>query len=136
MTTGTTDRTEVIDQLFTKLTAGEIEAAMEFVHPDSVIDEPEGLPYAGLYKGPEGFVELLGKVTSLYGFEIHDWTVEHFGEGAICHLNATFTSLHSGESKPMQVVEIYEFTDGKMSRATIFPRDTKVIADLASSESD
>ena len=131
MTTEATDRTDVIDQLFTKLTAGEIEAAMELIHPDNVIDEPEGLPYAGLYKGPQGFAELFGKVSSLYGFEIHDWTVEPFGEGAICHLNATFTSLKTGESKPMQVVEIYEFTDGKMSHATIFPRDTKVIAELA-----
>ena len=127
----TTDVTEVIDAFFTKLTSGEIEAAMEHIHPENVIEEPDGLPYAGEYVGPGGLAELFGKVTSLYGFEIHDWHVEPFRDGAICHLNATFTSLESGEAKRMQVVEIYEFTDGKMSHATVFPQDTKVITELA-----
>lgn len=126
----TTDHVAVVEDLFTNLRAGNLEACLRSFHPDSEIYEPERLPYAGRYRGPEGFAQLAGKVAELFEFEIHNVGAHAIGDRVVGILDATFVSHTTGKRLDTKVIEIYQFTDGLISFADIFPKDTRAIYEL------
>lgn len=108
---------------------GEVEAAMEFIHPDVVAHEAESLPYGGEYRGKDAFRDLMTKVFGTVDIEVTILGMHEADDTIVAVFLAKFTSRASGNSIEMPVSEVYGFTDGLLSSLNIFYKDTKAFLD-------
>lgn len=108
---------------------GKVEAALEFIHPDVVAHEAESLPYGGEYRGKDAFLELLTKIGETVEIEVTPLGMHDAGDTIVAVFLAKFTSRASGNSIEMPVSEVYGFTDGLISSANFFYKDTKAFLD-------
>ena len=108
---------------------GDPETALEFIHPDVVAYEPESLPYGGEYRGKDAFLELMNKIGKTVEVEATLQGVHEAGDTILALYLANFTSRATGHSIQMPVAEVYGFTDGRISSANIFYKDSKAFVD-------
>ena len=96
-----------------------------------VITEPPSLPYGGTTTSRDAFFEtVLGYTNQRASFRIE--TSEVFGDGdrLAGHFTATFTANGSGETVVMNQTEIYEVTNGAISKVEIFQHDTQALIEF------
>ena len=110
---------------------GNPEAALEFVHADIVAHEPPSLPYGGEWRGKDGFLGLMQKIHESVKVEatpggLHEADAT---DTIVAVYRATFTSHATGAAITMDVSEVYGFTDGLISSANIFYKDSKAFLD-------
>lgn len=123
---------DVTEQFLKAFAAGDVETVFGMIHPDCVIDEGHGLPYAGEFVGPAGLQDLVGKIMTPMEMVVDSFQVSDGGDCAVARIDLTFTSRSSGRSLKMPSVELYETTDGKVSKIDIYYKSTQAIAELAS----
>jgi uncharacterized protein len=122
---------DVTEQFLKAFAAGDIEGVFALLHPEVVIHEGAGLPYAGEYVGAAGLQELVGKIMTPIEMTLDSYQVSDGGDCAISRLEMTFTSRTTGKVVKMPGVEIYNTADGKVSRIDVYYKSTSEIADLA-----
>lgn len=122
---------DTTQQFLKAFQAGDIETVFGMIHPECVIDEGHGLPYAGTYVGPAGLQELVGKIMTPMEMVVDEFTVTDGGDCAVARIVLNFTSRSSGRSLKMPGIELYETTDGKVSKIDVFYKSTQAIAELA-----
>jgi ketosteroid isomerase-like protein len=116
---------QVVEELFEAMKVLDAERVMAVMHPDLVTLEPSSLPYGGVHHGSEAFREnVLGAMLALADVEIHDMRAYDAGEVIVGKADLTFTSRATGRSLRTPLVEIYEVTDGLISRIDVYPKDT------------
>jgi uncharacterized protein len=108
---------------------GEMEAALEFIHPDVIAHEPESLPYGGEYRGKDAFRDMLTKIVETAEVEVTPLDMHDAGDTVVAVFLTKYTSRASGNSIEMPVSEIYGFTDGLISSVNIFYKDSKAFLD-------
>ena len=108
---------------------GDAETALEFIHADVVAHEPPSLPYGGEYRGKDAFLDLMTKIGKIVEVEATLQGVHESGDTILALYLATFTSRASGASIEMPMAEVYGFTDGLISSANIFYKDSKAFVD-------
>ena len=121
---------DVTEQFLKAFAAGDIEGVFALVHPELVVIEGEGLPYAGEYVGPAGLQELVGKIMTPFEMTLDGFQVSDGGDCAVARIQMTFTNRTSGRKVEMPGVELYNTTDGKVSRIDVFYKSTSAIAEL------
>ena len=121
---------DVTEQFLKAFAAGDIEGVFALVHPEIVVLEGEGLPYAGEYAGIGGLQELLGKIMTPFEMTLDGFAVSDGGDCAVARIQMTFTNRTSGRKVEMPGVELYNTNDGKVSRIDVFYKSTSAIADL------
>ena len=95
--------------------AGDMEGFTDSLHPEVEVHEPDYLPYGGVYRGKEGFMELFGKATAVLDFptlKVESAT----GDEAI--LLMTCKLLSNGEER--HITEHWEIEDGLVKRVRVF----------------
>ncbi|WP_354698531.1 hypothetical protein DSM112329_04213 [Paraconexibacter sp. AEG42_29] len=102
---------------------GNVDAALEFIHPDVLAHEPPALPYGGEWKGKDGFRALMEMIGATVEVEATPIGLHDAGDTMIAIFNAKFTSRASGASVEMPVCEVYGFTDGLISNVNVFYKD-------------
>lgn len=122
---------DITQQFLKAFAAGDVDTVFGMVHPDCVCDEGHGLPYAGEYVGPAGLGDLVGKIMTPMEMVVDDFTVSDGGDCAVARITLTFTSRSSGRALTIPSVELYETTDGKVSKIDIYYKSTQAIAELA-----
>jgi ketosteroid isomerase-like protein len=121
---------DVTEQFLKAFAARDIEGVFALLHPEVVVHEGAGLPYAGEYVGAAGLQDLVGKIMTPMEMTLDSYQVSDGGDCAISRLEMTFTSRASGKVVKMPGVEIYNTTDGKVSRIDVYYKSTSEIADL------
>ena len=121
---------DVTEQFLKAFAAGDIEGVFALVHPEIVILEGAGLPYAGEYVGPAGLQDLIGKIMTGAEMVVDSFDVSDGGDCAIARLQLTFTARASGRVVTMPSIELYETKDGEVSKIDIFYKSTHTMADL------
>jgi uncharacterized protein len=121
---------DVTEQFLKAFAGGDIEGVFALLHPEVVIHEGAGLPYAGEYVGAAGLQDLVGKIMTPMEMTLDSYQVSDGGDCAISRLEMTFTSRASGKVVKMPGVEIYNTTDGKVSKIDVYYKSTSEIADL------
>jgi uncharacterized protein len=122
---------DVTEQFLKAFSAGDIETVFAMIHPDCVFDEGYGLPYAGEYVGPAGLQDLVGKIMTPMEMVVDRFEVSDGGDCAVARLQLTFTNRASGRTLTTPSVELYETTDGKVSKIDIYYKSTQAVAELA-----
>ena len=122
---------DVVEQFLKAFQAGDVETVFGLIHPDCEIDEGYGLPYAGVYTGPAGLQELVGKIMTPLEMVVDDYAVSDGGDCAVARLRMSFTSRSSGRTLAMTGVEIYNTKDGKVSGIDVYYKSTHAMAEVA-----
>ena len=77
---------DVTEQFLKAFAAGDIETVFAMLHPEVVVHEGAGLPYAGEYVGPAGLQELVGKIMTPFEMTLDSYQVSDGGDCAIARL--------------------------------------------------
>ena len=110
---------------------GDVDAALACLAPDSVIVEPDGLPFSGRFVGREGFMELLGALTSVFDAVVERTDVHEAESIVVGQISLTLTSKSSGKSLPVNAVELYTVVDDHIAVADVYYKEAAGIAALA-----
>lgn len=122
---------KVVEGFLGAFASGDIAGALSFLAPDAVVDEAHGLPFSGRYVGPDGFLEILGKMSAVLGATVDKIEVHDSGDVVTGKLSLTFTSSATGEALQTTVVELYTVADGKITHADVYYKDPGAVTALA-----
>jgi ketosteroid isomerase-like protein len=114
----------VVEELSRRFLAGDGAGAMALFAPDITIEQPSSLPHGGTHRGHAG----VGAMGKLFG---EHWSrtvsapdIRGWGEQVIQVTSQTWTSVATGRSATVDVVELMTVADGLVRSIRVFPRDT------------
>jgi len=122
---------DVTEQFLKAFAAGDVETVFALIHPECVVDEGHGLPYAGEFVGPAGLQDLVGQIMTPMEMTVDEFTVTDGGDCAVARIMLTFTSRKSGRALRIPSVELYETRDGKVAKIDVYYKSTQAVAELA-----
>lgn len=112
---------------------GDEEAMRDLLHPDVRVVEADSLPYGGVSKGPDGFIELIGRVFKTW--ENTEVTVQQvLGDQDTVVLLAEMTGRGraNGRAFRMPIAEVWRLDNGKIKEVQPYYFDTKILHDIHS----
>ena len=121
---------DTTEQFLKAYASGDIETVFAMLDPEVVVHEGAGLPYAGEYVGPGGLQDLVGKIMTPFEMAVDSYQVSDGGDCAVARLQMTFTNRTSGRTVTMPGVELYNTSDGKVSKIDVYYKSTTEIAEL------
>lgn len=92
---------------------------------DTEIHEVESLPYGGVYKGPEAFPLVIGKVLEHFSalkFTKHNIIAS--GDNVVAWGDLDLTGKQTGISVTIPLIEIWTIVDGKTQKLQVVYGDT------------
>jgi ketosteroid isomerase-like protein len=98
---------------------------------DVIVVEPPSLPYGGTTTSRDAFFEkVLGYTSQRASFVVE--TSEVFGDAdrLAGHFTATFTANGSGETILVNQLELYEVTDGVITKVEVFQHNTPALIEF------
>jgi hypothetical protein len=125
---------ELLKSLLEALPGMTIEQARRYISDDLTIDEPPSLPFGGIYKGPEGYIELVQttrRTCPSWKFEV-DCTVSDAVGNVMVQAR-----VHGGMSTcrwSMVVMERYRFDEDRLVELVVCWHDPKRAAELLAGE--
>lgn len=125
------ENAKVVEGFLGAFSSGDVPGALSFLAPETVVDEAHGLPFSGTYVGPNGFMDILGKMSALLGAKVDRIEVFDGGDVVIGKLLLTFTSNATGEELQTTAVELYTVEDGKITHADVYYKDPGAVTALA-----
>ena len=126
---------EKVQAMFDAMAAGDLELMKSYLHPEVIVNEAECLPYSGIYRGPDAYIELVHKV-------VGSWDDLQLSVNAMSESGnmVMVVSEFAGKSKAgvafnMPMTEVFHFTDGKISEVRPYYFDTHKLAELHAQQS-
>lgn len=121
---------ETIQAMFAALASGDIEKMKSYLHPDVVVNEAECLPYAGVYRGPDAYIELVNKVLATWDdVDVSVKAMLEEGDMVVC-VSELSGKNKAGVAFTMPMAEVFYFTDGKLSEVRPYYYDTNKLAEI------
>ena len=104
-----------------------------FIAEDFFMVEPAGLPYAGKFVGPEGFVNVVRKIRESYEVDVVSSVISEAENNVLlCEFVFGFKSLRTRERVEMPVIDIFRYSpDGKILRGDIYYQDAAKVGAIA-----
>ena len=124
----------VVEAFLAASGAGDRDALAKIVHPDFEVIEANGLPYAGVWRGAEGFWKLLATV---YGYwsdpkiEIVNFIGGENENAFAIEMTMEGRSAKNGTPFKTSLIEVWTVKDGKLFHIKPYYFDTKLMAELA-----
>jgi ketosteroid isomerase-like protein len=123
----------VVEKFLSAITAFDVETALSCLHPDCRVEEAASLPYGGTHVGVEGFMAIFTKLTEVAAPAFESFEVFDAGRRVIGRIELLLTAHASGNQLRMTVVEIYTVSDGAITSADVYYKDTKALAEFLAS---
>lgn len=100
------------------------------LHPDFVVHEAAGLPYAGSFHGIEGWKQLTAGIRKAWkGLRVTTLGFPAEGEDTVVvHLKLSGQGRETGIAFEMPVLELWRLQDGRLREITPFYWDTHAAA--------
>lgn len=118
------------EQFIAALGRGDWGTMEAMIHPEFEVVEAEGLPYAGTYRGFEGWRRLSEAVLETWSsFRIS--AIEMHGgdaESAIIRFAISGRSRRTGNPWESSILELWKFRDGRLARIDPYYFDTHLLA--------
>ncbi len=57
---------EIVQAMFDAMAVGDFERMKNYLHPDVIVNEAECLPYSGIYRGPDAYIQLVHTVVGTW----------------------------------------------------------------------
>lgn len=120
---------DVVRALYEALRAGDVPGVLARLAPDVVVDEPPALPYGGVHRGREVFVQsILGAMMGYAAVDITESAVFESEAGVVGTLTGTLTAHSNGEKFPLTMVELHEVVGDTIRRIDVYTKDPAALA--------
>jgi ketosteroid isomerase-like protein len=121
---------EIVQAMFDAMAAGDFDTMKSYLHPEVVVNEADCLPYAGIYQGPDAYIQLVHTVVGTW--DDLGLSVDAMAEaGDMVIVVSEFSGKNkAGVAFNMPMTEIFHFTDGKISEVRPYYFDTHKLAEL------
>jgi uncharacterized protein len=94
-----------------------------------IVDEPPELPYGGVHRGRNVFIEsILGAMMGYADVEITEATVIENEDGVVGILTGTLTARSNGEKFPLTTVELHEVDGETIRKVDVYTKDPAALA--------
>ena len=115
----------VVQGLFDALRSTDPAALAAHPSGEVVVVEPSSLPYGGTTTSRDAcFEKVLGYVNRRASFRLETGEVFGDGERLAGRFTATLTAHGNGQTFLLNQAELYEVTDGAISKVEVFQHDT------------
>jgi hypothetical protein len=121
---------DVVNTFLTAFAAGDIDAAVNCLDSQCLVNEAHGLPFSGTYVGPDGFLSLLGAMSADLDASVDKIEVLDAGDAVVGRIGLTFAAKASGDKLATTAVEIYQVRDGKIAEADVYYKDPGAVTAL------
>jgi ketosteroid isomerase-like protein len=99
------------------------------LHRDLVVHTAGGLPYSGDYYGPQGFLELFAAMTRVMDLAPGPLCQQSLDEQTVVsRFRLRFVARSSGKQAEMDLVEIYQVSDGLIVDLDVYYKDSSAVA--------
>jgi ketosteroid isomerase-like protein len=120
---------DVVRALYAALRDGDVPGVLARLDPDVVVDEPPALPYGGVHRGRDVFVQsILGAMMGYAGIDITEFAVFESEAGVVGTLTGTLTAHSNGEKFPLTMVELHEVAGDTIRRIDVYIKDPAALA--------
>lgn len=120
------------DRFFPALAAGDFAAMAPMVDPDFVVYEADGLPYAGTYRGLDGWRKLSRAVVATWAeFKFH--ALEFPGDtenSLVVRFAISGRSRKTGKTFETTVLELWRFRHNRLCEIVPYYWDTRHLAEI------
>ena len=117
---------ETVRRLNERSLAGDVDGAYAEFHPTVQLVQPESLPHGGVHHGHDG-VRRAGELAAAHWERrVEDITRIGCGDHVLLVERQTWTARDTGRSVTLPMIELFSFTDGKISRIEVYV-DTHVV---------
>lgn len=102
--------------------SGDAETLKSLLDPDYELHEPPGLPYAGVYRGVEGFFAFYEQFAAAFEVESAEMLGDYLGDDPdLMVLESRFRGVlkATGERFDTSVLEKWTFRDGKLLKVVV-----------------
>ncbi len=126
-------RIGVAEQLYAAIESGDLEAALEFTHPDVDLDWTRSKgPYQGSYEGHAGAHEFVTEVITVFR-EVEYFAEEWIpvGERLVRVGGVRVVGRGSGIEISGRGAQVFEFDDGLVRRVTLYQSKKEALAAAA-----
>lgn len=126
---GQMNHQEFAKRFLAAMHAGDRERMGAMMHPDFLIEEAASLPYAGQYRGLEGWLALCKAVIATWKSFSLDF-IEFAGEsddGLVIRFRLRGVSRKTGRPIDSSVLEFWTFRDGKLVSIAPYYFDTHAL---------
>jgi ketosteroid isomerase-like protein len=101
------------------------------LHRDLIVHTAGGLPYSGDYYGPQGFLELFAAMTQVMELTPGPPCQQSLDEQTVAsRFRLRFVARASGKQAEMDLVEIYQVSDGQIVDLDVYYKDPSAVAAL------
>jgi uncharacterized protein len=109
---------EFVKGIYDAFARGDVPAVLGAFADDIEWFEAEGMPYGGLYRGPEAVAQnVFGPITEdVEGFAVTSEELIGSGETVAAVVRYTGTGKATGMALDLPVVHVWEIRDGKVAR--------------------
>lgn len=118
---------ELVQEMARRFGSGDRDAAFELLHPDFRIRQPESLPHGGRHDGRDGMVSMGTTFAEHWSRTISGARLIDGGEEVVQVTTQTWTSVATGRSATVDVVEVFTFADGLIHEIRVFQQDTHLL---------
>lgn len=122
-----------IERVLAALQSGDAAQVEALCHPDMVVEDPESLPYGGVYRGFAGMREVSAKLFAA----VANWKIETErvigspeGDDFVLVQRMTGRAVSTGRAIEMSILEHYTFRDDLLVSIRPYYWDTKAIIDI------
>ncbi|MFD9128317.1 nuclear transport factor 2 family protein [Kitasatospora sp. NPDC059571] len=121
---------QVVRGLYDALGKGDVPGVLAKLDPEVIVDEPAQLPYGGVHRGREVFVQsILGAMMGYANVAITDAQVfEGPADAVVGTLTGTLTAHTTGEQFPLTMVEIHTVEDGTVRKIDVYTKNPHELA--------
>ncbi|MGW6730379.1 nuclear transport factor 2 family protein [Nocardia sp. NPDC055029] len=120
---------DVVRGLYDALRQGDVPGVLATLDPEVIVDEPNQLPYGGVHRGREVFVQsVLGVMMGYADVAITDAEVYEGPAGVVGTLTGTLTAHTTGERYPLTMVEIHQVVDGTVHKIDVYTKNPHDLA--------
>lgn len=118
---------ELVRELNRRFSAGDREGAAALLHPDLVIEQPGTLPHGGRHAGLAGMQQMGAAFAEHWTRTISEPTVLDGGACVVQVTTQTWTSVRTGRSATVDVVELIRVVDDRIREIRVFQQDTHLL---------
>lgn len=127
--TATQSPAAVVRGLYDALSRVDVAGVLARLDPEVTVDEPTALPYGGVRRGREVFVqEVLGAMMGYADVAITAAEVFEGSAGVVGTLTGTLIAHTTGEQLPLTMVEIHQVEDGRVRSIDVYTKNPEELA--------
>jgi ketosteroid isomerase-like protein len=122
---------EIVQGVYDAYGSKDVDALMAPLHDDFQISASDPLPWGGRFKGRDGMMEFIGKISSFIDSRVDVDEMVEAGDHVIAIGRSAGTIKATGKEYAVRLVDVCEIRDGKVLSIDIYLDTPAILAALA-----